>query len=284
MRYEAIRKHRRQYPVRMMCRLLDVSSSGYYAWQGRRPNRWTQRRSVLLRKILRIHHEHRRVYGSPRIHKTLLARGERCCVHTVAKIMRENGIQSRIKHRFRVAKGAPPRTWIAPNVLNRQFCPPVKDHVWASDLTQISTTEGWLYLAVVMDLYSRRIIGWAMGSRMSDRLTIRALESAVDCRQPKTGILHHSDQGTQYSSHAYQATVKRHGMTVSMSRQGDCYDNAVVESFFHTLKTEHIPFQKYKTRAEARRDLFEWIEVYYNRRRIHSTLGYVSPSEYEDAA
>lgn len=284
MRYDAIYKHRRRYPIRMMCRLLDVSSSGYYAWQSRRPNRWAQRQSALLSKICCIHLEHRRVYGSPRIHKELLARGEDCCVHTVAKIMRENGIQSKIKHRFRVTKGAPPRTWIAANVLNRRFHPPTKDRVWASDLTQISTTEGWLYLAVVIDLYSRRIIGWAMGSRMSDSLTIRALGSAIDHRQPKADLLHHSDQGTQYSSHAYQAVVKRHGMTASMSRKGDCYDNAVVESFFHTLKTEHVPFQKYNTRADARRDLFEWIEAYYNRRRLHSTLDYVSPSDYENAA
>ena len=284
MRYATIQSQRRHYPIRMMCRLLDVSTSGFYAWLGRSQNRWQMRREALVPKIRKIHLEHRQAYGSPRIHRELQDQGESCCVHTVARIMRENKIQSKVTGRYRRTKQTVERTWIYPNVLERQFNPAQADQVWASDMTQISTHEGWLYLAIVMDLYSRKIIGWSMAHRMSDQLTIQALQSAIDARQPRRGLIHHSDQGSQYSSRAYQSVVKSNGMISSMSQKGNCYDNAVVESFFHTLKTEHASFQRYKTRREAKRDLFEWIEVYYNRKRRHSTLDYVSPAEYEMAA
>jgi len=281
MRCRAIRAHVGRVPVRLMCRLLAVSPSGYYAWVARPESPCAAENRRLVTAIRVIHAESRRTYGSPRIHATLQAQGERIGIHRVARLMRTNAIRARTVNKWRATTDSVQAYPVVPNTLNRQFAVAAPNRVWAGDITYVWTTEGWLYLAVVLDLYSRRVIAWGMGSRLTQELATAALTMAVEHRRPAHGVVHHTDRGSQYATTTYRALLAEHGLTASMSRRGNCWDNAVVESFFHTLKTEHVHHQRYRTREEARQDIFEWIEVFYNRVRRHSTLGYRSPAEFE---
>jgi len=284
MRCRAIRAHVGRVPVRRMCRLLAVSPSGYYAWVVRPESPRAAENRRLVTAIRVIHAESRRTYGSPRVHATLQAQGERIGIHRVARLMRTSAIRARTVNKWRVTTESVHAYPVVPNTLNRQFAVAAPNRVWAGDITYIWTAEGWLYLAVVLDLYSRRIIAWGMGSRLTQELATAALTMALEHRRPARGVVHHTDRGAQYAATHYRAVLAEHGLTASMSRRGNCWDNAVVESFFHTLKTELVGHRRYLTRDAARQDIFEWIEVFYNRVRRHSTLGYRSPAEFEARA
>jgi len=265
MTYRFIEEHRDQWPVRLMCAVLEVCPAGYYVWRDRPHSSQQLRRDALIVNIQAIHLEFKRRYGSPRIQRELLARGQRCCVNTVAKLMQHNGIVARTARKFRVLTtdsnhGLP----IAENLLQRQFEAAAANEVWLCDITYVPTREGWLYLAVVEDLYSRMVVGWSMDEHMTSRLVVDALEMAIQRRLPTEKLLAHSDRGSQYASEHYQRLLGRHGITCSMSRRGDCWDNAPMESFFATLKKELIHDEDYRTRAEARASIIEYIEMFYN--------------------
>ena len=234
----------------------------------------------LLVEIKEIHRRSRRTYGSPRIHAELEAKGIRCSLNHVVKLMRTHGIRVRRRRRFKVTTHSEDACPVAENVLNRDFSVSVSDAVWLSDITYIPTRQGWLYLSVVLDLGDRGVVGWSMRDRMTSQLTIEALQMAIERRNPSRGLLHHSDRGKQYTAEDYQRLLLWHGIRCSMSRKGDCWDNAVMESFWATLKKELIHRSDFKTREEAKRAIFEYIEVFYNRQRRHSALGYISPVEY----
>lgn len=264
-----------------MCRVLQVSKSGYYAWAGRPMSQRAQTNARLVDEIKTAYVENRKAYGSPRIHIALRRKGILCGHNRVARLMRLNYIiaqrQFRRKRHQATAHG---RNLVA-NLVNRNFRVPKPNRVWVADITVLWSGSGWLYLAVVMDLYSRRIIGWAMQKRMTEDLAVNALRMAVDQRNPEKGLIHHSDQGSQYASDSFRKELTSGSITPSMSRKGDCYDNAVVESFFKSLKAEIQKENRSRTREETRSRIFEYIEVFYNRKRLHSTLGYLSPVEYE---
>lgn len=284
MRYACIQRHTGGYTVALMCRVLEVSRAGYYAWRRRPPSARTQTNRQLLDVIRTAVQQSRGRYGSPRITRELQAQGHCCSEARIARLMRQAGLRAKRRRRLRGTTDSRHGDPIAPNRLQRQFAIdaiPGVDRVWASDITYVPTREGWLYLAVVLDLASRRVIGWAMRHTLERRLTLDALRMALAHRQPAPGILHHSDRGSQYACGDYQALLAAHGMTCSMSRKGDCWDNAVVESFFATLKTELADDTRWATRDEARSALFEYIESWYNRERRHSSLGYRSPVQYE---
>jgi putative transposase len=283
MKFRFVRDHVGLFSVERMCRVLEVSRSGYYAWRGRRPSRRVEDNQRLLAEVKAIHKKnHHDTYGSPRIHRELQQRGIPCGRHRVARLMKKHGIRAKQVRKFRpVTTDSKHSMPVAPNRLGRDFSAPCPDQVWAADITYIRTREGWLYLAVILDLFSRLVVGWAAGSSLSRHLPLRALQMALGRRSPSAGALHHSDRGSQYASQDYQDLLAQHGLLCSMSRKGDCYDNAVVESFFDTLKVERVYHQDYRTRREATADLFEYIEVFYNRQRRHSYLGQVSPAEFE---
>jgi transposase InsO family protein len=276
-----MRAHETEFPVKTMCRVLQVSRSGYYAWRTCPESPRTQRRTQLTVAIRAAHAESRRLYGSPRVHAALVASGERCCVNTVAQVMREEGLQARRRRKFRVTTNSSHGLPVAENLLGRDFTAAGPNQKWVADITYIPTGEGWLYLATELDLHSRRLVGWAMSDRMTTQLVIDALQMAIKGRHPPAGLVHHSDRGGQYASHAFRQMLTAHHMRASMSRKADVYDNAVMESCFGTLKKELIHQACYATRSEARQSIFEYIEVYYNRQRRHSTLDYRSPAEYE---
>ncbi len=285
MRLAWIEEHRASWPVAVQCEVLDVSRSGFYAWRKRPASGQAQRRESLLVEIRAIHDESRKdVYGSPRMHRELMARGRRCNLKTVARIMSEHGIRAKATRKFRMTTDSKHDRPVAPNVLDRAFEQRAPNQAWVSDITYIPTREGWLYLAAVEDLYTRKIVGWSMSERLTSRLVVDALEMAIERQLPGEGLLSHSDRGSQYASEHYQELLKRHGIRCSMSRKGDCWDNAPMESFFATLKKELVHFEDYTTRAGARESLFEYIELFYNRVRRHSALGYKSPAEFEQVA
>lgn len=264
-----------------MCSILEVSRSGFYAWV-ERPESAHARANLRLTTLIREEFaKSRATYGAPRIHAALTKRGEPCGMHRVARLMRRAGVRPRVRRKFvRTTDSKHPHA-IAPNRLDRQFTVEAPNQVWVSDITYIATDEGWLFLASTMDLFSRRIVGWAMSETMPASLVERALQMAIDTRSPAAGLLHHSDRGVQYAAHVFQGLLERNGIECSMSRKGNCYDNAVKESFFHTLKTELCDREHYRTREQARASVFEYIEAFYNRQRLHSTLGYCSPAEFE---
>jgi transposase InsO family protein len=278
-----IEAHRGRWPVRLMCRVLGVAPGGYYGWRGRPLSPRAQRRETLAVAIKAVHGEVKARYGSPRIHAELVARGEACCVNTVARLMREHGVAAKTKRKFRCTTDSNHDRPVAENVVDRRFETEASNQVWTADITYVPTREGWLYLAAVEDLYSRKIIGWSMSERIDSRLVVDALEMAVARRLPGAGLVAHSDRGSQYASEHYQRLLAGHGIACSMSRRANCWDNAPMESFFASLKKELVHDEDYATRAEARASLFEYIEVFYNRVRRHSSLGYVSPVEYERA-
>jgi putative transposase len=284
MTYRFIENHKNQWPVRLLCETLEVSPAGYYAWRQRPRSTREQQRDALLVEVRAIHAQFKARYGSPRIYAELVARGHDCCLNTVAKVMREAGIAAKTTRTFRCTTTDSDHDLpVAENLLDRQFNPSVANEVWLADITYIPTREGWLYLAAVEDLYSRRVVGWAMDERMESRLVVDALEMAVQRRLPDEGLLAHSDRGGQYASEHYQLLLAKHGITCSMSRRADCWDNAPMESFFASLKKELVHGADFATRAEARAAIFEYIEVFYNGQRRHSSLGYISPAEYEQA-
>jgi putative transposase len=279
VRYEAIEAEKARYPVAMMCELLEVSASGFYAWQSRPESGRKQRDRELVALVQATFAESRWTYGSPRITAELRSLGERVARKRVARLMREQGIEARRRRRFVQTTNSDHDWPIAGNALNRDFSVGGEQRVWAADITYIATTEGWLYLAVVLDLRSRAVVGWAMEETLEASLALKALEMSIQRRGEPA--LHHSDRGVQYACDRYQAALEKHGIACSMSRTGNCWDNAVVESFFSTLKTECIGEQVYASRVEAKTAIFDYIECFYNRRRRHSSLGYRSPAEYE---
>lgn len=284
MRYRFIEAEKANYPVVVLCRVLKVSRSGFYLWSSRGPSRREQANAELLTKVRAIHKQSRGVYGSPRIFKALLAQGMKVSVNRVARLMRANEIRSCHRRIYRVTTNSKHSYPIAPNLVNRHFEASGPNQLWASDITYIPTGEGWLYLAVVLDLFSRRVIGWSMSERLQSKLTEAALELALSQRQATGNLLHHSDRGVQYAAKSYQDKLSAYEITCSMSRKGDCWDNAVVESFFKSLKVECVNRYKFRSREEARRVIFDYIEVFYNRQRLHSYLGYRTPAEHEAMA
>lgn len=281
MKYEFMASHKSEYGVNRMCRTLGVSRSGYYAWRSR-PESWkAQSNQNLLAQIREEYQLSRKTYGSPRIHATLRRKGVSCSRKRVARLMHLNHIAAR-KARRRIPHTTQRDTKAipAPNLLNQDFSSPAPDRKWVGDITYIDTAEGWLYLASVLDLFSRRVVGWAMDEHMEASLVQQAWGMAVMQRSPAAGLLHHSDQGCQYTSQAYQQDLATHHCLISMSRVGNCFDNAAMESFFSTLKTECATSQ-FATRSQARTAIFEYIEGWYNRQRLHSSLGYLSPVEFE---
>lgn len=281
MRYKLVDSLRGRYSVGVLCRTLEVSRSGYYGWRKRKESPRCLANRRLLVAIRAIHRESQRRYGSPRVHLDLLDRGYRCGKHRVARLMQENRIRAKHKRRFRVTTDSSHFQPIAPDRLQRRFNPERRNQVWASDITYIPTRAGWLYLAVTLDLFQRKIVGWAMDRTLSRHLVMRALSMAVSRERPGSGLIHHSDRGSQYASSEFQTLLNNHGLVPSMSRKGNCLDNAVVESFFHTLKVELVQGRNYATRKEARSEIFEYIEGFYNTKRRHSTLGYLSPVQFE---
>ncbi len=282
MTFRFIEEHKDHWPVRLLCDTLEVSPAGYYAWRGRPRSAQEQRQDALLVEMRAIHTQFKARYGSPRMHKELVARGHDCCVHTVARLMRDHGIVAKTARKFRVrTTDSNHNLPVADNLLDRQFNPSEANEVWLADITYIPTRAGWLYLAAVEDLFSRMVVGWSMAEHMESRLVVDALEMAVQRRLPDEGLLAHSDRGSQYASEHYQRLLAKHGIDCSMSRRGDCWDNAPMESFFASLKKELVHDADFATRAEARAAIFEYIEVFYNGQRRHSSLGYVSPAEYE---
>ena len=282
MKFAFVKEHRRFWPVHVICRVLGVTRGGFFAWLGREVSQQRRRRDELVAKIRVAHQENREVYGSPRIFSELRAQGVKVCRNTVAKVMRQEGIAARKKRKFvpRTTDGNHDQP-VAPNVLDRQFQADSPDQKWAVDITYVATDEGWLYVAAVLDLCSRKIVGWAMADHLRSELVSDALSMALARRRPSEGLLHHSDRGVQYASEEYQKLLADHAMEVSMSGKGDCWDNAVMESFWSTLKTELVHQEHYATREQARQSIFEYIEVFYNRKRRHSSLGYVSPEMFE---
>jgi transposase InsO family protein len=282
VKYQFIEEHREQYPVRLMCRVLDIARSGYYAWRKQPLSARKMADLLLLMHIRDIFEQSRQTYGSYRIQATLVEQGLRCGRKRVARLMREDELEPKTSRPFKVVTTDTNHTLpVAPNRLNQAFRADRPDQIWLADITYVPTAEGWLYLAVVLDLYSRRIVGWAMSDSLHRQLVIDALQMALTTRQPLPGLLHHSDRGSQYASQEYQTLLTQAQMTGSMSRKGNCYDNAPLESFFGTFKTELVFQQHYATRTQAKLDIFEYIEVFYNRVRRHSALDYKSPVNYE---
>jgi putative transposase len=283
MRYGFVEGHRGRWPVRAMCRVLRASPGGYYDWRGRPQSRRAAGHDAPVVAIQAVHTEVEARHGSPRIHAERVARGEPCCVNTVARLMREEGIAAKTRRRFRCTTDSNHDRPVAENVLNRQFEPGAPNRAWAAGITHLATGEGRLYLAAVEGLYSRRIVGRSMGGRIDSRLVVDAPEMAVAQRLPGEGPVAHSDRGSQYASEHYRGLPAGHGITCSMSRRADCWDNAPLESFFASLKKELTRGEIFATREEARASIFEYIEISFNRIRRHSSLGYMSPAEYERA-
>lgn len=280
MRFRFIERHAHQYKVGRMCRVLQVSRAGYYAWRRRGPNVRQAANGQLLELLRRLFLQHRKRYGYRRIHA--VARKEiPCGIHRVARLMRQDGLRVQPRRSFRVTTQSEHRLPVAPNILGQEFRAAAPNQIWLSDITYVPTRQGWLYLAVVLDLYARRVVGWGMTSHLGDVLTRNALQMALRRRQPGSTLLHHSDRGIQYASKSYRNLLTAQGVTISMSRKGNAQDNAPMESFFATLKKELIYRLEYQTRNEARTSIFEYIEGFYNPVRLHSALRYHTPIDYE---
>ena len=267
--------------IQHACKFVRVSRSGFYSYRNRSQCLREQANEILLQRIREIHTASRKTYGRIRVHAELCAQGVNYSEGRVGRLMRENGIRAKQKRRFKATTQSKHNYPVAPNILNREFKVSEPNQVWVADITYISTDEGWMYLATILDLYSRMLVGWSMDKNMTRQLTMDALTMAYWRRKPNSGLLHHSDRGSQYASHDYQKLLSSYGMSCSMSGKGECWDNAVMESFYHTLKTELTLEKRYETRTEAKAHIFEYIEVFYNRQRRHSFLGYATPVEFE---
>ncbi len=281
MKYAFIHTQRHRHTVRRLCSVRQVSRSGYYASLTRMPSQRHRANQQLLTKIRVIHKQSRGNYGADKTWHVLRAQGETCGRHRVARLRQINGIEAKRKQRFRASSAAKNNQPAAPNILNRQFNVEQPDRVWVSDTTFIPTRKGWLYLAVILDLYSRRVVGWSMSDKNNQHLVIDALQMAIQQRSPCSGLLLHSDQGIQYACSAYRAVAKAHDMIQSMSRKGNCHDNAVAESFFNNLKNELVHQVTFDNREAAKAAIFDYMEIFYNRQRIHQTLGYQTPEQFE---
>jgi putative transposase len=281
MKYEFIKRHEDKFSIERMSKVFNISRSSYYQFIGASVSARQKENERLLEKIKVIHKTSRETYGSPRIHAELCASGEKCSRKRVGRLMKKAGIEAKMKKRFKVTTKANLKAKAAPNLLKQEFSALAPNQRWVADFTYIATLEGWLYVAIVLDLFSRKIVGLAMHERMTTDLVLAALKQAVLHRQPEAGLIHHSDQGSQYTSQDFQNLLLFYGMIASMSGTGNCFDNATAESFFHSLKTEHVYFECYETREQAKKSIFEYVEVFYNRKRRHSTLGYVSPEAFE---
>lgn len=284
MKYAFIRENRTDYTVRRLCRVLGVSESGYYAWVDRPASMTARKNQQLITQIRCFHRASNDIYGAPRIHRDLLQHGECVSRQRVGRLMRQAGIQSKVAKKFIVTTQSKATTPLAPDRLRRNFTTSKPNEAWVSDTTFVRTRQGWLFLAVVLDLYARKVVGWAMSKRNNTELVSDALTMALWRRRNHRDVIVHSDRGSTYGSSSYRALLRDHGARCSMSRKGDCYDNAVAESFFSSLKTELVDHEDYRTRDQARQSLFEYMELFYNRRRRHSYLDYVSPDEYERAS
>ena len=282
MRFRLIEDRRADYPVTIMCDVLGISSAGYYAWRARPESPRAVANRELVDDIKRVHRDTNGRYGSPRVHAELRAQGRGASRGRIERLMRRHGIRAIMARPRRVRTTDSHHDFpIAPNLLERNFIAAAPNRVWLADITYVETDQGWLYLATVMDLYSRKIVGWAMADHLRAELPLAALAMAIATQRPNAGLIHHSDRGVQYAAAEYRKMMQSAGFRASMSRKADCYDNAPMESFFHTLKTELIHQQHYGTREEARRDIFAYIEGFYNRTRRHSAIGYLSPIEME---
>ena len=281
MRYAWIKKERKSYPVALLCRGLEVSASGYYDWLERGPSPRQQRRDALGQAAARSYFESYRIYGYRKVWEDLAEQEIACCPETIRLALQELGLFSHRKRKFVLTTDSNHAYPVAENLLERDFHATAPNRKWLTDITYISTREGWLYLAAVLDVYSRRIVGWSTSERIDTELVKSALQRATTQRLPEPGLLHHSDRGSQYASDAYQQALDDLERVCSMSRKGDCWDNAMMESFFGSLKAEWVYGKDYQTREEAKQDLFKYIELFYNRQRRHAALGYVSPAEFE---
>jgi Transposase and inactivated derivatives len=281
VRFALIEAEKAHYPVDVLCDVLDVSRSGFYAWKRRPPSARARRRASLATEIAATHRKSKRRYGSPRIHRALRAKGERVSRKTVERVMREEGIVARKKQRFRRTTDSNHPHPIAPNLIQRQFTPTKPNQVWAGDVTYIATAAGWAFLAVLMDLCSRRIVGWAVSTRNDTDLALAALRRALHGRLVPVGLVHHTDRGSPYASDTYRRALDERGIIPSMSRKGDCWDNAVAESFFATLRVELLDEENYSSPATAEASISDYIEGFYNTERLHSHLDYVSPITFE---
>jgi len=279
--FEFIDAEKAHFPIDVLCRVLEVSRAGLYAHTRRPTSARATRDAVLGAKIVAIHSRSRRTYGSPRVHDELREDGERVSRKRVIRLMKEQDLRPKRRRRFRVTTLSEHENPIAPNVLERDFATTSPNQAWVGDITYIWTREGWLYLAVLLDLFSRRVVGWSMGETLATELPLAALTMALRTRRPRPGLVHHSDRGCQYASAEYRGVLERHGLVASMSRKGNCWDNAVAESFFATLKNDLVFGADFLTRAQARSAVFEYIEVFYNRQRRHSYLGYATPTGIE---
>ena len=281
MKYWFMDQHCSTHGVQKMCRVIGASRSGYYGWKKQPQSKRQKDNEKILMEIRESHKNSRRAYGSPRITKDLHAAGTKCSENRVARLMKIHGIVGKAKKKFKATTNSKHNFPVAENLLKQNFAAQKPNTVWVSDITYIWTLEGWLYLAVILDLYSRRVVGWAMSDRLTSDFVIKALHQAIGRRNPGSFCIFHSDRGVQYASADFRNMLNSYGFIQSMSRKGNCYDNAVAESFFHTLKTEHVYDYRYETRADARQSIFDYIEIFYNRQRRHSALGYRSPILFE---
>ena len=281
MKYQFMQQHENEFSLKRMSSVFQVSRSGYYRFIKVGLSNRVKENMNLLIKIKMVYEKSRQTYGSPRIHAELVSQGEIGSRQRIARLMKKEGLQAKMKKRFKRTTKSNPKAKAAPNLLQQDFTAEAPNQRWVTDITYVATAEGWLYVAAVLDLFSRRIVGLAMSERMTVDLVLNALNQAVIHREPVEGLIHHSDKGSQYTSTEFQNQLALYCMIASMSGTGNCFDNAAMESFFHTLKTEHIYFENYITREQAKRSIFEYVEVFYNRKRLHSTLGYCSPIAFE---
>ena len=283
MKYKFIYTNRLSLPVKKMCQIFTVSKSGYYKWVKNKPSKRTEENHMLLKLIKNIYIKNQGNYGSPRITKQLKIDGLSCSRNRIARIMQKNNIRSKTKKRFKITTKSKHNYPIAQNIINQDFTAKKLNEKWLSDITYIQTVGGWLYFSAIMGLYSRKIVGWSLGERLTREITIKALNNALTTRRVRNGLVIHSDRGVQYSCYDYTKLIRNNNFLQSMSGKGNCYDNAPMESFFKTLKVELIYDNRYYTRDEARRSIFEYVELYYNRKRLHSSIGYMSPVEFENS-
>jgi transposase InsO family protein len=272
---------KKTYPLTLLCQVMRVSRSGFYSWKNREKSPRQQEQERLIPKVKTIHHQSKSSYGARRISTELKAQGESCGRTKAGTLMKLAGVEAKQKRKFKATTDSKHNLPVAPNLLDRNFKTASPDIVYCGDITYIWTGEGWLYLAVVLDLFSRQIVGWSMSNRINKELVINAFRMALWRRRPEAGLIFHSDRGSQYCSKKFQKMLTDNGMLSSMSRKGDCWDNSVAESFFGSLKTERVFGEHYSTREEARRDIVDYIEMFYNSKRRHSYLGYLSPKEFE---
>lgn len=281
MKFEFMKNHANQFSIEKMSQIFNVSRSGYYQFINTEQSARNKDNNRLLALIKMIDRSNRGTYGSPRIHAELHYQGETCSRKRVARLMKKAGIQAKMKRRFKKTTRANPKAEVAPNLLKQDFSATAPNQRWVADFTYVATGEGWLYVAIVLDLFSRKIVGLSMEERMTADLVIKALEQAILHRSPKAGLIHHSDKGSQYTSQDFQALLTLYGVIASMSGTGNCFDNATAESYFHTLKTEHVYFEYYETREQAKTSIFEYTWIFYNKKRRHSYLNYLSPDRFE---